>query len=143
MPTCRNCGREIGKHDADLCPYCGTKNPIGEDYLTKDMTSFVDPVGQYELYKSRSRKTSALLCLFLGWLGIHSFYLRFKKRGIIELAISLVLIGGVGSLLLLSPLHPAFCYLIPFGVAFLAYAILSIRYFKDETLKDGNGEFLR
>ena len=28
MPNCRNCGARITKFDKDICPVCGTKNPL-------------------------------------------------------------------------------------------------------------------
>jgi len=146
MPTCKNCHREISKFDADICPYCGCPRPIDDNYKTKDMTGFVDPVsGAYKLYKSKSRKAAGFLCLFLGWAGAHDFYLGFRKRAVLELAGTLVFVGGFGSLLaftiLTSDLFIA--YAAPFFVAFLVYAIASFNYFTKDSLKDANGEFLR
>lgn len=37
----------------------------------------------------KSRTTAILLCLFLGWLGIHNFYLNRNARGLIQLMILL------------------------------------------------------
>jgi TM2 domain-containing membrane protein YozV len=64
------------------------------------MTQFVDPVtGNYQLYKSKSKKTAALLAIFLGWTGAHFFYLGYKRNGWIALLASLAIIGGGGSFL--------------------------------------------
>ena len=145
MPRCRNCQREISKFDKDICPYCGENNPIDPTYETIDVTSYIDPQGQgYELYRSKSRKSAALLCLTLGFLGIHNFYLGFKKRGIIECAISILFIAGVGSALFFSGLLAnALAFVLPFLAVWLLYGLWSIQYFKKDNLKDGHGEFLR
>jgi Tfp pilus assembly major pilin PilA len=50
---CRQCGAKIGQTEAS-CPQCGAKQEIG---------------------KPRSKVTAALLAIFLGWLGVHRFYL--------------------------------------------------------------------
>jgi hypothetical protein len=144
MPQCKNCHREISKFDSDVCPFCGTPHPIDDNYKTKDMTQFVDPVsGDYKLYKSKSKLVAGLLCALLGEFGAHSFYLGFWKRGLIELGVTLLLIGGVGSLLFfVSPLS-FWGYLIPWFALIVVYAIISYRYFQGESTKDAAGEFLR
>ena len=38
--------------------------------------------------EQKSKMTAGLLAIFLGWLGIHNFYLGNKKRAIIQLLIS-------------------------------------------------------
>ena len=144
MPRCKNCQSEITKFDTDICPVCGEPHPIDPNYETIDVTSYIKPQEGYDLYHSKSRKTAALLCLFLGYFGVHDFYLGFQKRGLIELFSSLVLIGGVGSLFFFLNLIPnAFAYLIPFLALWLCYIALSFFYFKKDNLKDGHGEFLR
>jgi len=144
MPQCKNCHREITKFDNDVCPYCGTPHPIDENYKTKDMTQFVDPVtGNYQLYRSKSKKTTALLAIFLGWTGAHFFYLGFKKNGLIALLASCVLIGGGGTLLFFFSGWGWLGYLAAFLVAWIVYPPLAVRYIKSDTYKDANGEFLR
>lgn len=150
MPNCRNCKREISRFDKDVCPHCGTLDPIGDGYKTRDMTSFVDPLHpDYKLYKSKSRKVTAILCLLLGFLGIHNFYLGFAKKGWWEAVISLIIINVFGLGLCLVSFFKLFvmpyvvCYLIPFGVVFIAFALRSIHYFTKDSLKDASGEFLR
>jgi len=147
MPQCKNCHREITKFDNDVCPYCGTPHPIDENYKTKDMTQFVDPVsGNYQLYKSKTKKKTALLAIFLGWTGAHFFYLGFKKEGIIALIVSLLIIGGGGSLLFFTiPMMKPFGlgYLLSFVLAWIVYPPFAVKYVKSDTFKDANGEFLR
>ncbi len=146
MPICKYCHHTISNFDKDICPFCGEKNPIDNAYETKDMTQFVNPVtGDYKLYKSKSRKMASFLCLFLGSFGVHSFYLGFVKRGIVELLLSLAFIGVLGSLLAFAfnlgwPIP--ICFLLPLALVFVCYAFVSIRYFTKDSLKDKRGEFL-
>lgn len=146
MPQCRNCHRQISNYDKDICPFCGTPNPIADDYKTQDMTQFVDPItGDYKLYKSKSKKVTAYLMLTLGFTGAPYFYTLKTKAAIVVLVTSLLFIGGLGSLFffLVPALHNVLGYIIPLAVLYLIYAIMSIRIFKGDSLKDGNGEFLR
>jgi len=146
MPNCKYCHKSISRFDSDVCPHCGAKNPIDEGYETKDMTQFVDPVtGEYELYRSKSRKAAGFLCLFLGVFGAHHFYLGYTRKGLFTLLASLLISLGIGlpvAFLLEAPLSIVLG-LAPFLLLFLFYAVLSVRYFRSETIKDANGEFLR
>ncbi len=144
MPYCKNCHKEISRLDADVCPYCGEKHPIDEDYATKDMTSHIDPVtGHYELYKSKSHKTYAILAMTLGFTGAHDFYLGFKGRGVAFLS-AFILSVALACLCPLFMTANAFLPLIivlAFWVLFdlaLGFALL-----KKDCLKDATGEFLR
>ena len=147
MPQCKNCHREITKFDNDVCPYCGTVHPIDENYKTKDMTQFVDPVsGNYQLYKSKTKKTAALLAIFLGWTGALFFYLGFKKKGLDAILATVAIIGGVGSLLFFTVSEMrnfGLGYLLAFLFAWIIYPPMAVRYVKSDTYKDANGEFLR
>jgi len=145
MPQCKNCHREITKFDNDVCPYCGTLHPIDDNYKTKDMTQFVDPVsGNYQLYKSKTKKTTCLLTVFLGWTGAHFFYLGYTKKGLLALLGSLIIIGGVGTLLYFFAGGLSYAgYLIAFLMAWIMYPPMAVKYAKSDTYKDANGEFLR
>lgn len=146
MPICKNCHRTISKFDNDMCPYCGAENPIEDNYKTNDVTSFIQASGtDARLYKSKSHKVAGFLCAFLGYFGIHNFYLGFTKKAIIELVASLLVIAGVGCALffLLEPLKNAFAFLAPFALVWILYIIGSFQYFNNDSLVDSNGELLR
>ncbi|MCI1244993.1 MAG: hypothetical protein LKK13_03145 [Bacilli bacterium] len=146
MPTCRNCHKEISAFDKDVCPYCGTPHPIDENYRTKDMTQFVDPVtGNYKLYKSKTRKAAGLLCLFIGFSGAQFFYLEKLRAGVVSLIVTLLAVGGIGCALffLVPSLANVWAFLIPFAADWLFYMLGSLVFFFKDSLKDGNGEFLR
>lgn len=54
----------------------------------------------------KKKVVAALLCFFLGMLGIHRFYLGYTTLGIVQLALTIVgfitLILGVGLLMLIG-----------------------------------------
>ena len=80
----------------------------------------------------------------LGYFGIHNFYLGFQRKGIIEIILTLLFVGGVGSALFFTNVLPnALAFLFPFLFCWLVAAVCSITYYKKENLKDGHGEFLR
>lgn len=145
MPYCKNCHKEISRLDDDICPYCGQKSPIEEDYATKDMTSHIDPMtGHYELYKSKSHKTYAILAMTVGFTGAHDFYLGFKGRGIAFL-IAFILSVALACLCPLC-LKIAFAFmplLLVLGIWIVFDLILGFILLKKDCLKDATGEFLR
>lgn len=67
---CRSCGRIISSI-APTCPHCGA--PTG---ISPNRRSDVSP---------KSRLAALLLCLFLGWLGAHRFYVGKIGTGILML----------------------------------------------------------
>jgi hypothetical protein len=145
MPQCKNCHREISNFDTDICPYCGTPHPIDDNYKTMDMTSHIDPVtGKYELYKSKSKTTAGLLCLFLGIFGAPYFYIKFPKKGLLAILATILVVGGSGSFLYFFEVLPIYlAFLTPLGVMWVYWAVYSVYFFRKDSLKDGNGEFLR
>ena len=144
MPYCKSCHKEISRLDNDVCPYCGEKDPIDADYATKDVTSSINPItGKYELYKSKSLKAYVILCMALGFLGVHDFYAGFWKRGIVFLVSFLLLVGGIGSLIFFLAWKSFWIYLILF-FAFVAFDLIyGFLLSKKAPLKDAEGEYLR
>jgi TM2 domain-containing membrane protein YozV len=63
MVYCRGCGKELHE-TAPLCPHCGAPQP---PYSASD----------------RRLLPALLLCLFLGWLGAHRFYVGKVGTGIL------------------------------------------------------------
>ncbi len=144
MPYCKSCHKEISRLDNDVCPYCGEKDPIAADYATKDVTSSIDPLkGTYDLYKSKSAKVYIALCMSLGFLGIHDFYIGFWKRGIAWLIAFAVIFGGGASLVYFLA-WPSFLAFVVFFLAFVFVDIcLGLILIHKQPLKDAEGEFLR
>lgn len=75
---CPNCGQPI-EDRATVCQFCGA-------------TVMQQTAGQ------KSKLAAGLLGIFLGYLGIHNFYLGFTKKAVIQLVLSLVgsLAFGIG-----------------------------------------------
>ena len=127
-----------------MCPHCGTPHPIDPNYETMDITRNLFALeGQYELPKSRKKKVLILLCATLGYVGAHWFYIYRNTRGIVSLLFSLIFIGGIGSLLLLTPLPVYADYLIGFAAVWLVFLLEALLLIFIDTPKDGRGEFLR
>ena len=68
---CKNCGTEIDEN-VKVCPNCGT------------------PVEGQRIVGSKSKIAAGLLGIFLGGIGIHKFYLGYKKEGVIMILISII-----------------------------------------------------
>ena len=75
------CGAVI-RRKAEICPNCGVRQfsygPLGA----------IAPNG-------KNRVAAALLALFLGWLGVHKFYLGQVGQGILYLLFSWTTIPGI------------------------------------------------
>ncbi len=79
---CSNCGAQIDDK-AVVCVKCGVLT--GNVPVSKLPEELVNQEGYDWL-------TTLLLCWFLGWLGVHSFYTKKTTIGIIQL----VTLGGCG-----------------------------------------------
>lgn len=79
---CANCGKEVVP-EAEVCLNCGVAvKKAGGDF------------GKYD------KITIALVCFFLGGLGIHNFMLGETKKGIVRIVLSLLCgIGGIIALI--------------------------------------------
>ena len=97
MPNCRNCGARISKFDADICPVCGTKDPLkGVSSETIEITSQID-LSDFKEGQKVVRRRKVLLALFLaiGFTAAPFFYLKKKKFAVLWLILNLLFIGGI------------------------------------------------
>ena len=78
MPFCRNCGAEVNENAA-ICTKCGAwiNESHNEQNNQKERTEWLIVL---------------LLCFFLGFLGIHRFYVGKTGTGIVQL----LTCGGCG-----------------------------------------------
>ena len=145
MPRCQYCDRNIEKFETDICPYCGQKNPIPPNYKTMDFTKNIAKIDGKDiaLYKSKSQTVYALLCLFLGFLGAHNWYIKKPTLAAVDISITIVVLGGLGSILCFATPLRGFGYLIAFTALFLGFACLAFILKRKDSPKDGDGEFLR
>lgn len=98
---CRNCSKEVD-NQAVACPSCGVPPRAAKKFCnncgseTQDIQTMCTKCGVSLSVASAGGKNkviAGLLAIFLGWLGIHKFYLGYNKEGIIMILISLI--GGL------------------------------------------------
>lgn len=145
MPNCRNCGARISKFDSDICPVCGTKDPLkGVSSETVEITSQIDISDFKEGQKVVCRRKKLLvLFLALGFTGLPFFYLKKKMLGIIYLVINLIILGGLFALLYFAlHLHVAIAIVVPVLTVYAISGVLGAIYHFLPDLKDGEGEFV-
>ena len=147
MPYCRNCGARITKFEKDICPVCGTRNPLdGASSDTVEITSQLDlsQKDTKKLYKAHFRLNTFIYFVFLGWTGAGFFYLNFKKRGLIWLLANLAVLAGLIALFAFALLgyKTWLSYAAPVSVVYLVNIGVGIYYLCKKDLKDGNGEFI-
>lgn len=98
---CKNCGKEMNDNQA-ICLNCGVKTGVGEAYCS-NCGSTVTPGAEVCLncgvaikksgdnngdYKGMGKTGMALICFFLGGLGIHNFIMGETKKGIFKIVMS-------------------------------------------------------
>ena len=144
MARFKYCNELISSLDKEVCPFCGGRYPLeGNSNETEDFTKSFEAIPVEDNFKLRSKVTSFILFILLGFLGVGHFYLGFKKRGLIALAISLVLIGGVGSLIFFLAWKNILIYVFIYLAILVVNIIIGLNYLLRHDLKDNNGEFLK
>ena len=93
---CAHCGKEVNP-EAAICTSCGMA-------IKKSITDTVSDsiLSDNWVPEGKSQLISILLCLFLGGIGIHNFYLGETKKGIIKVVFCLLL--GISCILALIDL---------------------------------------
>lgn len=106
---CKNCGEQMNDNQA-ICLKCGVKvgegnrycancgQPIAEnaEYCMNCGVAVkkADDLGGY------NKTTMALICFFLGGLGVHNFMMGETKKGIVKIVASLCFyLGGILALI--------------------------------------------
>lgn len=103
---CQHCGESIDK-DCVVCPKCGKQ--VGEvnngseksiiiNNNNSASASAVAFNGGFPMISPKSRLIALLLCVFLGWLGIHRFYVGKIGSAIIMI---ILMFTGIGEIWLL------------------------------------------
>ena len=73
---CKNCGKPVNE-GAAVCLSCGCKI---EDEQKKEAAGNLN---------GQDKMTMALICFFLGGIGIHNFMMGEKKKGIFKIVLTL------------------------------------------------------
>lgn len=82
---CNNCGTPVPE-GSNVCPKCGT--PIIANNKVVGQVEYPYP----QAVSAKSKGTAALLCFFLGGLGLHRFYVGKVGTGIAMILTA----GGLG-----------------------------------------------
>lgn len=106
---CKNCGEQMNDNQA-ICIKCGVKVGDGTAYCA-NCGSTISPDADVCLncgvavkkpgatYGNYDKIVIALVCFFLGGIGIHNFMLGETKKGIVKIVLSFCF--GIGSILAL------------------------------------------
>lgn len=107
---CKNCGEAMNDNQA-ICLKCGVKAGEGNGYCANcgeaiDSNASVCLKCGVAVKKAadgdlagKDKITMALVCFFLGGLGIHNFMMGETKKGIVKIVLSLC--AGLGGILAL------------------------------------------
>ena len=109
---CKNCGEAMNDNQA-ICLKCGVKTGEGNAYCANcgeavDANAAVCLKCGVAIKKAaaegdlagKDKVTIALVCFFLGGLGIHNFMMGETKKGVVRIVLSLCCgIGGILALI--------------------------------------------
>jgi len=105
---CKSCGEEINANQA-ICVKCGVKVGEGSAYCA-NCGSTMNPgasvcvncgfgVKKANNLGGQDKVTMALICFFLGCIGIHNFMMGETKKGVVKIIATLLC--GLGYILVL------------------------------------------
>ena len=110
---CKNCGEAMNDNQA-ICLKCGVKTGDGNAYCANCGESIdanaavclkcgvaVKKAAEGDL-AGKDKITIALVCFFLGGLGIHNFMMGETKKGVVKIVLSMCLAGLGGILALID-----------------------------------------
>lgn len=75
---CKNCGNEINEN-AYVCVKCGVK--VAEDVKVNNVSN------------PKSKIAAGLMGIFLGYFGVHNFYLGYTGKAVAQLLITILSCG--------------------------------------------------
>ena len=97
----------------------------------------------FMVLNQKTRKTFLLLSCLIGWLGIQFFYLKYKRAGLIWLAVNLVILAGGFCAFFFGVHNLLLAILIPLLVVYAANAVFGFVIYKKPSFKDGDNNLLR
>lgn len=109
---CTNCGKEMNDNQA-ICLNCGVKTGDGKAYCANCGQPIAENAAVCTScgvaikkaaaagdYNGQSKTVMALVCFFLGGIGIHNFIVGETKKGIVKIVASLCCgLGGILALI--------------------------------------------
>ena len=146
MPICKYCRSRITRFDKDICPICGTKNPLeGVSSETVEITSNFDLTAEeLKTFRPHTKLRTSIFLATLGWTGLAQFYLHYNLQAVLWMILELALIaGGFTLFYFVANMGIVLSIVLPIVIVYvLNIALAIITYFK-HNLKDAKGEFLR
>lgn len=107
---CRQCGKEMNDNQA-ICLNCGVKTGEGDAFCA-NCGNAVAPNAAVCMncgvaikkaggdLAGKDKITMALICFFLGGIGIHNFMMGETKKGVLKIVLSLCVgLGGILALI--------------------------------------------
>lgn len=95
---CSSCGAQISVK-AEICPKCGVRQKT-------TLSSIINDVNAEEAAKkadisnsSKSRTTTLLLCIFLGLIGAHRFYVGKTGTAILIILLDIIGVGEIWAII--------------------------------------------
>lgn len=108
---CKNCGEVMNDNQA-ICLKCGVKTGDGKAFCANCGNAVAEnaavclncgvaiKAGNGEYLNGKDKIVIALICFFLGGIGIHNFMLGETKKGIVKIVLSFLCgIGGILALI--------------------------------------------
>ncbi len=88
--VCLNCGVAVGTGE-NFCPNCGNQTIPNAYACTHCGIALSKPVIAGE---QKSKLAAGLLGIFLGYLGVHNFYLGYTGKAVAQLLITILTCGA-------------------------------------------------
>jgi len=111
---CRNCGKEMNDNQA-ICLNCGVKAGEGTAFCSNcggavapdaevcmNCGVAIKKAGVADGINKDNKVLMALVCFFLGTIGIHHFMLGETKKGIVKIVLTLCFAPAAGILALID-----------------------------------------
>ncbi len=95
---CTRCGQAMsiaGEHvrTTVACPHCAHRI---DPWRVLNQRDPADPRGYDGVGSTRSRLVAGLLGIFLGFIGVHRFYLGYTGTGVVQILLTIVTGGAAG-----------------------------------------------
>lgn len=98
---CSKCGTQL-EDNASFCNNCGEAQTTNGNQATQNTVQNTAPVNnqqtQAPVGEAKSKIAAGLLGIFLGYFGVHNFYLGYTGKAVAQLLLTLIgwILCGIG-----------------------------------------------